>query len=157
MRILEIGFGKSGQSLHHALCQFEFGKGFDPSVDLQGSYSQQFAHYVRSRVADDTSIALVAAADNMVTGYLLGSLGEGSRNPGAKLESMFVKPEYRRKGIGHQLVAAFLEWAWAHGALRVTVSVAPGNSAAVELYRKLGFGDQTLVLEAHPAQMGEDR
>jgi len=55
--------------------------------------------------------------------------------------------EHRRKGIGDLLVSEFVAWTRQEGVSSVIVTVAPRNVAAVELYRKNNFVDQTLVLE----------
>jgi len=135
------------QDLHHALCQFEYENGFDLEIDLHRSYSKRFVNYVGSRVSESTGAALVATVDGVVAGHLLGSVDDGARGKRAKLESMFVLAEYRKKGIGRRLVSEFLSWMQGAGTVAATVAVAPGNPAAVGLYRKLGFRDQTLILE----------
>jgi GNAT superfamily N-acetyltransferase len=136
------------QNLHHALCHFEYENGFDPDIDLEGSYSTRFTDYLTSRISEPTGVALVATSQGVVVGYLLGSVNDGVKGKRAKLESMFVLPEYRKKGIGRGLVSAFLHWMQGVEALAATVAVAPRNHSAVTLYRKLGFLDHTLVLEA---------
>ena len=52
---------------------------------------------------------------------------------------MWVAPEARRAGIGVRLLDAALSWAAEQGATRVRLSVAGGNTAATELYRRAGF------------------
>ena len=138
------------QNLHHALCQFEHENGFDPDIDLEGSYSTRFTDYLRSRILEPTGVALVAMSQRLVVGYLVGSVNDAAKGKRAKLESMFVLPEYRKRGVGRGLVSEFLSWVQGVGAVAATVAVAPGNAAAVGLYRELGFRGQTLVLEARP-------
>ena len=52
-----------------------------------------------------------------------------------------VAPEQRRLGLGGRVLEALLEIARASGALHATLEVAPGNGAAVALYRRCGFLD----------------
>jgi len=52
-----------------------------------------------------------------------------------------VALEQRRLGLGGRVLEALLEIARASGALRATLEVAPGNGAAVALYRRFGFRD----------------
>jgi GNAT superfamily N-acetyltransferase len=57
---------------------------------------------------------------------------------------MWVRPERRREGIGHELVKAIVGWATGragvdHIVLRVTIS----NDAAVRLYASCGFKPTT--------------
>ncbi|ONI89505.1 GNAT family N-acetyltransferase [Saccharothrix sp. ALI-22-I] len=55
------------------------------------------------------------------------------------LYSMWVKPEFRRQGIGEALVADVLEWAREHGWTLVRLRVFQGNETARRLYARLGF------------------
>ncbi|MCJ7550256.1 MAG: GNAT family N-acetyltransferase [Anaerolineae bacterium] len=135
------------QNLHNALCRFEYENGFDPSIDLERSYSTWFTDYLSSRISEPDGSALVATSQGAVVGYLLGSVSDSARGRHARLESMFVLAEHRRKGVGWSLAQAFLHWMRGVEALAAGVAVAPRNHAAVTLYRKLGFLDQTLILE----------
>lgn len=52
-----------------------------------------------------------------------------------------VDPRWRRRGLGRLLLAALLKRSAQLGAERATLEVATGNSAALGLYRSLGFRD----------------
>ena len=52
-----------------------------------------------------------------------------------------VDPQQRRRGLGQQVLKALLLEAGQQGALHATLEVAPANTAAVALYRRLGFRD----------------
>lgn len=58
------------------------------------------------------------------------------RDGHVELGTMWVAPPARGRGVGEALVRAVLAWA---GGNRVTLQVAEGNTAAVALYRRLGF------------------
>ena len=133
--------------LHHDLCRHEYEKSFDPDIDVAYSFSEHFTTYLEDRIAEDGGLAVVALLDENPVAYLLGSIDEGKDTSSAKLESMFTVPAHRRKGIGRMLAARFLEWANSKNATRTTVAVAPGNEAAVALYRTLGFKAHTIILE----------
>lgn len=58
----------------------------------------------------------------------------------ALLLGMYVRPENRRGGLGEQLVRAALTAAAQRPGLRqVSLTVTAGNTAAIALYRRLGF------------------
>ena len=134
------------QDLHHALCRYEYENGFNPDIDLQGSYSPRFAEYVCSRICERTGAAFIVSVEGIVAGYFLGAVSENSKGKRARLGSLFVHPQQRRKGIGQCLVSEFLSWVQGVGAVAVTVAAAPGNTATVNLYRALGFRGQILDL-----------
>jgi ribosomal protein S18 acetylase RimI-like enzyme len=48
-------------------------------------------------------------------------------------------PQWRRKGIGTQLVRTLLSWGKDHGASRAYLQVMKDNEAALALYASLGF------------------
>jgi ribosomal protein S18 acetylase RimI-like enzyme len=58
-----------------------------------------------------------------------------------------------RRGVGDALIAAVVSWAKRQHAQRVMLAVVPGNTHAIELYRRSGFigggrvdGEQVMVL-----------
>lgn len=55
------------------------------------------------------------------------------------ISTLAVDPEYRRRGIGEQLLRAALDHAVDQGAGLATLEVRVSNGAAVELYRKHAF------------------
>jgi len=57
----------------------------------------------------------------------------------AELNALWVAPEYRGSGLGAELVKAVMESARASGKRRLTLWVTTGNSAAIEVYERLGF------------------
>ncbi len=56
-----------------------------------------------------------------------------------ELLSIGVLPEYRRAGIGRQLVESIVTESTNRGAARLFLEVAEDNTAAQRLYRNLGF------------------
>jgi RimJ/RimL family protein N-acetyltransferase len=60
---------------------------------------------------------------------------------------MFVRAEWRSRGVGTALVAAAIEWAKARGLHKLTLSVFPHNEAGIALYRKFGFVEEGLHLK----------
>jgi len=67
------------------------------------------------------------------------------------LRQFFVRPEFRRQGIGRAALGWLREHAWAD-ASRVRLDVLIGNAAGIAFWRAVGFRDYclTMELEAHP-------
>jgi ribosomal-protein-alanine N-acetyltransferase len=57
----------------------------------------------------------------------------------AHVTTFAVHPDWRRQGIGRQLLLNLVELAGTIGARRMTLEVRPSNAGAQELYRSFGF------------------
>lgn len=58
----------------------------------------------------------------------------------AHLEGWFVRPEWRRQGIGRHLIAAVAAWAYRHGCVKLTSdTTAPYAALSVPAHRGCGF------------------
>jgi GNAT superfamily N-acetyltransferase len=106
--------------------------------------------YYTSLLADSDNLVLLARDDNEVAGHLVGRLsGPGSVHPirVADLESIHVYPAHRNRGVGEQLVTAFLAWAAEKGAQRATVTAYAGNNGARRFYARHGFAVRSVTLD----------
>ncbi len=55
--------------------------------------------------------------------------------------SVAVEPEFRRRGIGKQLLARTMEVLWENGASELRLEVRVSNRLAIEMYRGAGFSE----------------
>ncbi len=92
----------------------------------------------RSRAAArDTSASFAVEQDDRFDGIVSCFFADA---PGtAYLVAMWVSPKCRGAGLGRRLVEAVVDWARAHGAARVVLSVERGNAGAFRLYERCGF------------------
>jgi len=58
--------------------------------------------------------------------------------PGLYLEDLFVRPEWRTRGVGRALLAHLARVALARGCGRMEWAVLDWNSPAIEFYRRIG-------------------
>jgi ribosomal-protein-alanine N-acetyltransferase len=70
---------------------------------------------------------------------VLGFAGVWLMGDEAHITTFGVHPEWRRQGVGSQLMLRLLELSLELRALRMTLEVRVGNVAAQELYRRFGF------------------
>ena len=81
----------------------------------------------------------VAEAEGRLLGFavgkVIGSSGEGL----AELESVAVKAEARRSGVGRALCAAVADWCKGQGVGALELEVRAGSAGAIALYTGLGF------------------
>ena len=72
----------------------------------------------------------------------------------AHVINVAVAPAERRRGIGRALVQTLLAYAREHAIAKVLLEVRAGNSAAIGLYRSLGFAEFNVRRRYYPD--GED-
>lgn len=134
------------QELHRALCIAERASGYDANADASFAASPSGCAYLTARINGD-GLALIARDDDAAAGFLLAGVRSGLREAASGLDSMFVTPAFRRRGVGTALLARFLAWHRASGLPSASLAVAPANHAAIALYQKAGFRGATLIME----------
>jgi GNAT superfamily N-acetyltransferase/anti-sigma regulatory factor (Ser/Thr protein kinase) len=114
---------------------------------------EEYIYYPESIVAMNQSGALhslVAAADDgHVMGHCALKFGDQQRAV-AELGVMFVRPEYRRYGIGAALWAAAIATAQSMALKSLFVRSVTAHRASQELARRNGFSDCALSLALFP-------
>jgi ribosomal protein S18 acetylase RimI-like enzyme len=106
--------------------------------------------YCTSLLDGDDNLVLLAREGDQVVGHLVGRLrGPGSVHPVrvADLESIHVYPRHRNRGVGEQLMTAFLAWAAKKGAQRATVTAYAANNGAQRFYARHGFAVRSVTLD----------
>jgi ribosomal-protein-alanine N-acetyltransferase len=92
-----------------------------------------------------------SAENGDVVGYIMCRTERGLSNFGFRLAkkghivSVAVLHEHRNKGIGQNLVTKALDAMHGYGASEYMLEVRVSNSAAVSVYRKLGFTDAKIL------------
>lgn len=110
---------------------------------------EKLSHEVRMTVSDLKAAlnpeksfiqVLIAEFNNLPAGYALffKNFSTFLSKPGIYLEDLFVKPEYRGKGIGKELLETIIRLAKENGYGRVEWSVLDWNEPAIEFYKKRG-------------------
>jgi ribosomal-protein-alanine acetyltransferase len=78
--------------------------------------------------------------DKRAAGFLVAQIGfVATGSPEWELENIAVLPEFRRHGLGRQLLSALLNQARLQGAERIFLEVRESNLAAAGLYHAAGF------------------
>jgi GNAT superfamily N-acetyltransferase len=106
--------------------------------------------YFKGMIDGVIGVCFVAEVSGILVGYLVGSIQTAeSYRPiqRAELENMFVRQEYRGRGIGTALIKTFLSWSLEAGMPRVFVSSFASNTAAQGFYKKNGFEPYSIELE----------
>ncbi|KQY48602.1 GNAT family N-acetyltransferase [Rhizobium sp. Root483D2] len=135
-------------SIHHALT----GKYLDQARELMLSY-------VKTGVVDLTSQSIEAEIAGLPADYApptgtlfiaTDDLGEATGcialhkfglQGDAEIKRLFVKAEYRGRGIGMALLNSAIDAAREMGYRRVVLDTLPTMTSAITIYKSLGFGE----------------
>jgi len=121
---------------------------YDNTVDVDFPIKNQ--DQFKKNMRNGFGLAIVAINMGKIEGYLIGSISETEdyRNLDqiAEIDSMFVKPNIRSKGVGEEMMNRFIQWANVQ-VKRVKVVVSAKNNRGIKFYRKAGFVDHEIVLE----------
>lgn len=84
--------------------------------------------------------ACVAAVEGgIIAGAVFVSREATFQGQGAHIRSLFVAERFRGKGVGRALLRRAVAAAKKAGCRTVSLSVEPGNSAAIAMYERAGF------------------
>jgi GNAT superfamily N-acetyltransferase len=101
--------------------------------------------------------ALLAHCDGAVAGYAIYYFTFSSfvGRAGIWLEDVFVRPEFRRQGLGRKLIESVARVGVARGCGRFEWSALNWNKRALEFYRGLGAKELNdwVILRANPAEL----
>lgn len=98
--------------------------------------------------AKTNGIILVAESyleiQGMVNLQKIASTAEGGYS--VLIEDLYVKREYRGRGVGRMLIERALQWAKNEGALRVQLAADMRNNPALSFYSNAGFNMSNLIM-----------
>ena len=81
---------------------------------------------------------------DVLVGYCVSSI---DRTLTGEIDSIFVVPELRERGVGTTLMEKTLEWLKSKGSKKNIVSVAVGNEQSYVFYEQFGFYPRRTLLE----------
>ena len=87
---------------------------------------------------------LAAAANSRkylvaIDGEIVGYGGAAIAGDVVDIHTLTVRDDYRRRGIGQELLRQLEEWSKDRGIARVMLEVAVSNHAAIQLYQRAGY------------------
>ena len=90
----------------------------------------------------DAEVLVAVAGQELVgSGYalIMPSVDYRTHDLHAYLGFMYVRPEFRGRGINQLVLDGLIAWATARGVFEIQLEVYPNNDAAVRAYEKAGF------------------
>ena len=115
----------------------EYRQFYGQGSDLKGASS-----FLTERIINGESTVFWMADENgKARGFtqLYPSFSSVSMGRIYVLNDLFVRPEYRGKGLAHELISMAANFAKEAGAIRLSLSTAKTNAAAQALYVKMGW------------------
>ena len=129
---------------------FKFERRFGKTYNLKWTYSKTGRKYFIHRLKSKKAVVVVAEDYEEIVGYILiyiDTYSFRSINPIAEIENMYVKKDFRNKGIGTKLAKMAIQEAKKKGTKRFKVEALVQNENAIRFYRSVGFKDFNLILE----------
>ncbi len=147
--MLEIIHAESGESLEQArilwrefadllksrLHEYIEGPSFKKYME---NYEHEVTHLLPGRFGPPAGCLLLAKKQAEAVGCIgLMDLGNGI----CEMRRLYVRPQYRKSGIGKALAKAVIEQGWKMGYASMRLNTNKKMTGAEELYRSLGFKD----------------
>ena len=123
----------------------DFHGDLDPFLERREDGHEHFEKYAREKIDSDDATVLVAADDGKVIGFSIIYIS--NHPPVLKTEryghidSLAVRSEYRRKGVGTAILDKIHEWFESKGIDRIQLEVLPQNQIGYSFWREKGFRD----------------
>ncbi|MBS4211199.1 MULTISPECIES: GNAT family N-acetyltransferase [Neobacillus] len=113
---------------------------YEQSPDTEGA-----REFLKTRILNGESVIFVAYEGGEAVGFtqLYPTFSSVSMQRSWILNDLYVKKEYRGKGIGDKLINKAIEMARDTGAKGVLLETASDNFPAQGLYEKIGFKRET--------------
>jgi len=92
-------------------------------------------------------VILIAETDSAAAGMinLQKVVSTASGGFSVLMEDLYVRPEYRKRGIGTMLVEKAVQWGKEHGAVRIQLAADSRNTPALDFYSKTGFSKSNMI------------
>jgi RimJ/RimL family protein N-acetyltransferase len=85
-------------------------------------------------------IFITALCENKIIGYATFNNGDLRKTKHSGYLTIFIKKEFRGKGLGEELMKILIQWGKANRLIqKMTLAVFSNNKNAIALYEKIGF------------------
>ncbi|WPP53047.1 aminoglycoside 6'-N-acetyltransferase [Catalinimonas niigatensis] len=114
------------------------------------SFEEEYEYYKRM-IGSNTEVCYLVKVQEDYVGLIQLSLRtehvEGTTtSPVAYVEGIYVKPEYRKRGIGKQLITFGESWAKQKGCTEYASDVELPNTKSIAFHQKAGFEEVNRIV-----------
>ncbi len=128
----------------------DFHQAKDPFFTRREGADKEFSNYFREVMSSDETHALVALDKEKVIGFSISAIKNHppifTETKYGEIIDLAIHDEYRRKGIGEEMLNIIFEWFDAHDARRIELRVAAKNYIGYSFWEKHGFVEYLHVL-----------
>jgi len=123
----------------------DFHKDIDPRFPMRKDAHLEWEKHLRELMKSEDTQVLVVLDKNQAVGYSVSQINKYAPlwecETYGMIDTLAVKSNYRRKGIGEQMLVKIMEWFKMYNVDRVELSVAARNQVGYHFWRKHGFRD----------------
>lgn len=121
---------------------------YTPETQAERKFYQQ---YIKAAIEKDSPHILIARSNNQIAGYITFEKGHepyfGTNiTDYGEIQELFVKKQFRKSGIGAQLIAAAEKMIKTQGLRYVKVTSSAKNKYATDLYEHIGYTNRQVNL-----------
>ena len=129
----------------------DFSRSLEPSWPEGQAVVDEYLAYLDREVAARDGAVFMAEVGARTAGFICvvsATCGDSPDDPAvfAWVHDLFVRPEYRRRGVATALMAVAESFLRSRGARELRLGVIDRNADARVLYRRLGFRDYVRIL-----------
>ncbi len=125
----------------------EFNQFLKPVRDVKEHYEK----YLRNDLNSEWRAVFVAEDNCKIIGLVVGKIYRTLKISGYErsgyISNVYIKKEFRGKGIACKLVEEVIKWFKQKGATNITLEIYKNNKAAINLYQKFGFLEHCITLK----------
>ncbi len=125
----------------------EFNQFLKPVRDVKEHYEK----YLRNDLSSEWRAVLVAEENSKIIGLVVGKIYRTLKISGYErsgyISNVYIRKEFRRKGIACELVEEVIKWFKQKEATNITLEIYKNNKPAIDLYHKLGFIDHCIAMK----------
>ena len=99
--------------------------------------------FIKNAIYSRNGLVLISEIDNIIVGFLQVNICKNfpffKLKKYGKIQAIYIKKDYRNKGISTMLLNKAIEWCKIKGLTRISLDVLPNNLHALKVYEKWGF------------------